>query len=244
MCGRFTLRTPAPQLMELFRAPQFPTLFPRYNIAPTQRVLIVRLQSESGSAASPRPHDALHAKWGLIPFWAKDPSIGNRMINARSETVAEKPAFRQAFKKRRCLIPADGFYEWQTLGPRQKQPWLIHQADFAPFAMAGLWECWKPPGAAEPQDSAEPSAAEHDFLISCTILTTHANSDMQPLHDRMPVILQPHQYETWLSDDSSPQQRLDLLQPLPDGILSRYPVSTLVNKPGNDSEECVEPLAN
>ena len=130
MCGRYTLKTPAPKLIELFHTPQFPDLTPRYNIAPTQRVLVIRIDPEN-------KRQALLARWGLIPFWAKDVSIGARMINARSETVSEKPAFRQAWKKRRCLIPADGFFEWETVAQRRKQPWLIHMNDELPFAMAG-----------------------------------------------------------------------------------------------------------
>ena len=249
MCGRFTLRTPAPKLVELFRTPEFPTLFPRYNIAPTQSVLIVRLNPETQTTAAQLNHEAVLARWGLIPFWAKDQSIGNRMINARSETAAEKPAFRQAFQKRRCLVPADGFFEWETIEPKKKQPWLIHMHDSEPFVMAGLWECWKVRSASA-QDSLrsrspEPNISndtESEFLISCTILTTHANEDMRSIHDRMPVILQPDQYDAWLSNDSSPEQRKQLMQPLQNGLLQRYRVSTVVNKPGNDVPECVQSI--
>ncbi|MEZ6041474.1 MAG: SOS response-associated peptidase [Planctomycetaceae bacterium] len=243
MCGRYTLKTPAPKLIELFHTPQFPDLTPRYNIAPTQRVLVIRIDPEN-------KRQALLARWGLIPFWAKDVSIGARMINARSETVSEKPAFRQAWKKRRCLIPADGFFEWETVAPRQKQPWLIHMNDELPFAMAGLWECWRIPtdqngtlSGSPPVPSSHgmsstggnnPNGETDSMLISCTILTTQANDDVRPLHDRMPVILQPHQYECWLNEDSSNQQRLDLLQPLPNGSMSRRAVSTAINKVGNE----------
>lgn len=249
MCGRFTLRTPAPKLMELFRTPEFPSLFPRYNIAPTQRVLIVRVNPQPQSIHASLSHEAVLARWGLIPFWAKDQSIGNRMINARSETVAEKPAFRQACQKRRCLVPADGFFEWEPVEPKKKQPWLIHMHDSEPFAMAGLWECWKVRSTSAQHSLRssypEPNIAddnESDFLISCTILTTHANEDMQPIHDRMPVILQPNQYDAWLSEDSSPQQRQQLMQPLQNGLLQKYRVSTVVNKPGNDIPECVQSI--
>lgn len=230
MCGRFTLRTSAPKLIELFQLDDLPMLSPRFNVAPTQQILIIRLNSSAETG-----NDALHrraetARWGLVPFWAKDLSIGNRMLNARSETVAEKPAFRQAFQKRRCLIPADGFYEWEKVAVKQKQPWWIHMPDQLPFAMAGLWETWK---------STENVG---ELLISCTILTTAANADMLPIHDRMPVILQPDQYDAWLSPDSSLAQRSQLMQPLPDGILQRFKVSTLVNKPANDTVECISPL--
>ena len=230
MCGRFTLRTPTPKLIELFQLNDLPTLSPRFNVAPTQQILIIRLSSLAEPGNAPVSRQAQMARWGLVPFWAKDLSIGNRMLNARSETVAEKPAFRQAFQKRRCLVPADGFYEWEPLAVKQKQPWLIHMPDQLPFAMAGLWESWKSP------DNSD------DLLISCTVLTTEANADMRPIHDRMPVILQPEQYDTWLSADSSLTQRSQLMRPLADGILQRFKVSTLVNKPSHDSTDCVRPL--
>ena len=223
MCGRFTLSTPAAKLIELFQLTGFPRWEPRYNIAPTQLVICVRMLENIRQAMS--------MKWGLVPSWAKDASIGSRMINARSETAAEKPSFRKAWSRRRCLIPVDGFYEWEKLPGRKKQPWLIHMADRQPFAFAGLWEIW------HPKDSSE-----NEELFSCTILTTSANADMQPIHDRMPVIVPPEHFGTWLSDSASAGQLAELTQPFPDGTLERYRVSNLVNKPTTDAADCVSPL--
>jgi putative SOS response-associated peptidase YedK len=231
MCGRFTLRTPAHQLIELFQTTVFPEIVPRYNIAPTQRIITIRA---SGDEAT---REAVWMRWGLIPFWAKDESIGSRMINARCETAAEKPAFRQAWQKRRCLIVADGFFEWQAREAGPKQPWLIHMADQTPFAMAGLWECWHRKAATGDSDAEE-------VVISCTILTTEANADMRPLHDRMPVILLPEDHASWLSDKASAAQRAQLMQPLPSGLLQRFPVSTRVNNPRHELRECVLPLTD
>ena len=167
-------------------------------------------------------------RWGLIPFWAKDSKIGTRMINARSETVAEKPAFRAAFRQRRCLVLADGFYEWQRL-ERGKQPFYIRQRDEGPFAIAGLWEYWEGPEGG---------------IESCTLLTTQPNDLVRPLHNRMPVILHPDDYDLWL--DRSVQEPA-LLQPLlrpysPEDMMA-YPISTWINKPENDGPRCIEPLA-
>ncbi len=237
MCGRYTLKTPAAKLIELFRVPSMPMLSPRYNIAPTQLVICVRAVSDQ-----PASNEAIFMRWGLIPFWAKDMKIGNTMINARSETIAEKPAFRTAFAKRRCLIPADGFFEWQKLSTGKKQPWLIEKVDREPFAFAGLWECWHPKAAEEPSDGdsdsveSEPAAP----VISCTILTTTANKDMRPLHERMPVILPIESWAAWLSPQASRGQLTEILQPLDDGQLVRTSVSTIVNRPFPDGPQCVE----
>jgi putative SOS response-associated peptidase YedK len=220
----FYFANPAAQLIEIFQVDDVPQLSPRYNIAPTQLIVCVRTATESPT------REAVMMRWGLIPFWAKDNSIGNRLINARSETVAEKPSFRNAFKKRRCLIMADGFYEWQKLPDRTKQPHLIYLPEQRPFAIAGLWETWRDPAQSEPRDE----------VISCTLLTTSANSEMQPLHDRMPVILDPADWPVWLSDSASVQQRQNLLRPLPDGSLEHHPVSTVVNRPTHDAPDCVE----
>ncbi|MEZ6062576.1 MAG: SOS response-associated peptidase [Planctomycetaceae bacterium] len=231
MCGRFTLRTPAARLVELFRAADVPTLSPRYNIAPTQLVLCVRSICDD-----PANREAVLMKWGLIPFWAKDESIGSRMINARSETAAQKPAFRKAFESRRCLIIADGFYEWEKLPGRKKQPWLMHLPDNEPFAFAGLWERWSP------KSPDENVASEHPAEVtSCTILTTAANDDLRSMHDRMPVILPSETHDAWLSSHASRGQLQALMQPLADGVLSRYPVSSLVNRVANESPACAEP---
>src|SRR5258708_32718983 len=178
MCGRYTLAESPRKLAKRFDVPETPDLpfdGQRFNIAPTQQVPIVGLGKEA--------REMTLARWGLIPSWAKDSKIGNSLINARADTVAEKPAFRSAFKRRRCLIPADGFYEWKT-GEKVKQPYYIHLKDGQPFAFAGLWEQWEPP--------------EGESVRSCAIITTDANDLMRPLHHRMPVILDPKHYATWL----------------------------------------------
>lgn len=223
MCGRFTLRTPTPVLIEQFRLDEAIDRGPRYNIAPSQDIAVVR-QAADGT----RVMNALW--WGLAPSWAKDPGIGNRMINARSETAAEKPSFRAAFKRRRRLIPADGFYEWVKGAGKQKQPYLIEMADAAPFALAGLWEHW-PRGA----QSGDPERIE-----TCTILTTEAAGRMAEIHDRMPVILSPNDYDPWLDakvEEAGPLEYL--FEPFPSEELSFNPVSTHVNNPRNDDSECV-----
>jgi putative SOS response-associated peptidase YedK len=222
MCGRFTLRTPAAQLAEAFELFREPELTPRYNIAPSQMVAAIRFEEER------TPRELVLLKWGLIPFWAKDPKIGNRLINARAETVATTPAFRAAFQRRRCLIPADGFYEWKRLDAKHKQPYYIARPDRGPFAFAGLWERWRPEGG--------------DAIESCTIITTDANETMAPLHDRMPVILPPSAYDHWLDpgrDDASELQ--SLLRPCPPDDLTLTAVSTLVNSPRNESADCLRP---
>ena len=166
-------------------------------------------------------------RWGLIPSWATDPAIGNRLANARSESVLEKPAFRAAMRRRRCLIPADGFYEWKKNG-RNKQPYLIGLRDGRLFAFAGLWEAWE--------------GADHSYVESCTILTTTPNELMAPIHDRMPVILPAEAYGPWLDPAVPPAEVLAWLRPLPADQMTAYPVSTLVNNPRNDRPECVAPL--
>lgn len=209
MCGRFTLRQ-VPQ--EWVKQLALPIFSPRYNIAPTQQVLAIR-QREGVCEVS-------ELRWGLVPSWADDPKIGNRLINARAETVATKPAFRKAFERRRCLILADGFYEWKKQG-KAKQPFLIHRPEDQPFAFAGLWEWWKGNGLE---------------IASCTIITTEANGMMQPLHDRMPVILDERDHDRWLDTDQDVQ---DLLRPAPVDLLEAYPVSTKVNSPANEGAELV-----
>jgi len=222
MCGRFTLSTPPEDLAQQFELPQAPSVEPRYNIAPTQPVAAVRLHPDRGE----RLLDML--KWGLIPFWAKDPAIGSRMINARSETVAEKPAFRAAFRQRRCLVPADGFYEWQKVGTR-KQPYVIRLRDGGPFAIAGLWEHWK--------------GTDGEVIESCTLLTTEANDLLRPVHPRMPVILDPENYALWLDTEVDDTALLEsLLHPYAEVPLACYPVSTRVNAPANEGPDLIEPL--
>jgi putative SOS response-associated peptidase YedK len=227
MCGRITLSTPAARLIELFQLTDFPRMDPHYNIAPTHLVICIRSQENE--------KQAIPMRWGLVPSWAKDLSIGNRMINARSETAAEKSSFRKAWTHRRCLIPVDGFYEWEKPakpGSKQKQPWLIHAADNTPFVLAGLWESWQPP------------ESTGETVLTCSILTTSANADMSPVHDRMPVIIPPEHHATWLSASTTTSQLTELTQPAADGILTRYRVSTAVNKATFDSPECIAPLAD
>ena len=222
MCGRFTLGATAATLAAQFDLATVPTWTPRYNIAPTQEVLVVRQPSPQANREA-----RLH-RWGLIPPWAKDPSIGNRMINARAETVATKPAFRRAFKERRCLLLADGLYEWQRQ-ERRKQPFYIRLRDGRPFAFAGLWEHWE--------------GSEGMAIQSCTILTTTSNEVVGRIHDRMPVILNPTDYDRWLDPSiQEPAVLQTLLRPYPADEMTAYPVSTLVNSPANDNPGCTEPL--
>jgi len=218
VCGRFTVTTPADVVADIFGVDAAPQLAPRYNVAPTQTVAIVR-------AGTGRREMAL-ARWGLIPFWAKDPAIGNRLINARAETVAEKPAFRAAFRKRRCLVPADGFYEWQKRDGA-KQPYLIHGRDRRPLAMAGLWESWLGP--------------DDEPLESFTIITTQANGLMKPIHHRMPVILPAALHDDWLGGGAG-DVLVEMLTPCADDVLIAEPVSTHVNNPRHDDAKCVEPV--
>ena len=202
-------------------------LRPRYNVAPSQDVAAVRANDEGRTLAMLR--------WGLIPAWAKDSAIGHRLINARSETAPEKPSFRSAFRHRRCLIPADGFYEWKREG-KTRQPWLFGLSDGKPFAFAGLWESWTvPQGAALTGSLAERGPG--DAVETCTILTTAANETVAPVHGRMPVILPPEIYDPWLAGKDVP------LAPYPADAMTAHPVSTLVNRPANDDPRCVEPVA-
>lgn len=225
MCGRFALFTPTEKIAETFgvtptSAAGIPPAVPRYNVAPTQPVIAVRLD-ENGR------RELTFFQWGLVPSWAKDPQMGSRLINARSETAAEKPSFRAAFKRRRCLIPADGFYEWQKQNGN-KQPVFIHPADEDLFALAGLWEIWQ--------------SADGDALQTCTILTTTPNELMASIHNRMPVIVAAEDFDDWLDPGPQPDQALHLLRPYPAEKMAAYPVSTFVNNPRNDAPECIAPL--
>ena len=230
MCGRFTQRlswAELHELMDLIGAPL--NLQPRYNVAPSQDVAVVRATANGRCLSMLR--------WGLIPAWAKDPAIGHKLINARAETAADKPSFRTAFRHRRCLIPADGFYEWQRRDGT-RQPWLFGLRNSAPFAFAGLWERWTVPAGA----SLTGSLAKHnpgDAVETCTILTTSANDTVAPVHSRMPVILPPAAYGPWLAG-----HELQLV-PYPAPDMTAHPVSTLVNRPANDDPRCIEaiPLA-
>lgn len=230
MCGRFALIDSLETIAEAFSLDPTPALttmelLPRYNIAPTQPIMAVRLEPHTGK----RELTAL--QWGLIPSWSKDPKMGSRLINARAETAAEKPAFRAAFRRRRCLIPASGFYEWQQLtnNGKKKQPMYVHAADGRPFGLAGLWESWH--------------SGDGSVIESCTILTTNANRLMAPIHDRMPLIIEPADYDSWLDPDLEPDEALHLLRPYPAEKMVAYPVSTLVNSAHNEQPECIEPLA-
>jgi putative SOS response-associated peptidase YedK len=201
----------------LFEAAPFT---PAYNIAPTQPVATVVVASPDAS------RELVWMHWGLIPSWAKDRRVGSRMINARAETVAQKPAYRTAFRRRRCLLLADGFYEWQRLDGK-KLPYFIHLRDDRPFAFAGLWEHWQGPG--------------EETLQSCALVTTEANELMRPIHDRMPVILPEGEYARWLDPSlDAPESLLPLLRPYPSEAMAAYRVSTYVNNPTHDSPLCVE----
>ena len=221
MCGRFTLHHPTEEIAQRFNIDQIAVSFPpRYNIAPTQPIAVVLQHSA-------RTLEAF--QWGLVPFWAKDPKIGNRMINARAETVAEKPSFRAAFKQRRCLIPASGYYEWRREND-ERLPTYIHRTDKTPFAFAGLWEEWHAP--------------EGEILHTCTIITTEASDQVSAIHHRMPVIFDSEQEETWLDPGLDDGDNLaELLHNTSAAELSSYPVGKQVNPPTFDAPACIEPLA-
>jgi putative SOS response-associated peptidase YedK len=222
MCGRFLRLSSRDELARLLgceTADGTSELFPRYNVAPTQLVAVVR--EDDGRRA------LRMLRWGLIPSWAKGPRIGITLINARAETAAEKPAFRAAFKKRRCLIPAAGFYEWRATGGRQKQPYHIRLKGGRTLAFAGLWECWHD--------------AEGRPVESCTILTTTADAVVRPLHERMPVILAPEDFAAWLDPSTPPEELHALLKPYPDGELEAVPVGRHVGNPRNEGPRCLEP---
>jgi putative SOS response-associated peptidase YedK len=223
MCGRFTLFVEPKTVAAFVHAPE-PTFDwePRWNIAPTQPVVACRLGATHG-------HELARLRWGLIPSWAKDESAGVKAINASAETVAEKPFFRSALHKRRCLIPASGFYEWvdQKTG-NAKQPFFIHPAVEELFAFAGLWETWSKAGS---------------LVETCTIITTDANETMQPYHDRMPVILSPESFTAWLDLSTPSTALLDMLRPCPSGSLALHPVDARVGNVRNDDAGLVQPLA-
>lgn len=224
MCGRFALFAGPEALARYFGVTIEDVTAPdRYNIAPSQAVLTVRARRDEG-------REGVRVRWGLIPSWAKDPSIGNRMINARAESAPEKPAFRSAFKARRCLIPASGFYEWQATGGKRKQPYFIRGADGEPLAFGGLWERWRPSETEAPVDS-------------CTILTTAANAVMASIHDRMPLVLEPAAFEAWLGEvPASADDLRALCRPAPDARLVAEPVSTAINSARHDGPDCITPL--
>ncbi len=223
MCGRFTLFVDPKDLMEAFPGFAVPVDWtPRYNIAPTQSVAVI--PNNGGDQIE-------FFRWGLIPSWAKDPNIGNRMINARAETLAEKPSFRAAYRRRRCLVLADGFYEWRKEpGRTTKTPLYIRLESGEPFAFAGLWEAWRAP--------------DEQTILSCTIITTTPNPLVAKIHNRMPVILEREAYDLWLDPaEQSPDRLGKWLRPYPAAQMTAHPVSTLVNSPANDSPACIVPVS-
>lgn len=221
MCGRFALRNPPRSVQHHFDLPETINLSPRYNIAPSQDVAAVRHLPGRNF----RQFSLL--RWGLIPHWAKDMKIGYRMINARAETLADKPAFRAAFKNRRCIIATDGFYEWRHSG-RTKQPYFVQLKNRSVFGFAGLWETWQDP--------------DGSIVESCTIITTTANNLIRAIHDRMPVILPPDQYETWLAGKTPPHRLQQILTSFTAAEMEAYRVGKKVNSPKNDTPECIMPL--
>lgn len=221
--------TTVPEAMRaLFDFVNLPNLAPRYNVAPTQSAAVVRLD-ESGV------RELSMLRWGLLPSWAKDASMAAKMINARSETVADKPSFREAFRKRRCLIPADGFYEWRMEDGR-KQPFRIGMKGGAPFAFAGLWERWC-------ATVASTGIAEGETVETFTIITSPANDKLRPIHARMPVILPPETFDRWLDAANDAAGLLSLLGPYPAEPMAFYRVGTAVNNARNDDPSCIAPLA-
>ncbi len=218
VCGRYVLASPGASLAEHFRLAAVPATPPRYNIAPTQPALVVRMARDGG-------REAVLFRWGLVPFWAKAPSVGARLINARAEGLADKPAFRAAFRQRRCLVPADGFFEWRAAAGRRKQPYYVRLASGAPFALAGLWEQWRPP-------------AGGDTIATFTIVTTAANAALAAVHDRMPVIVAPGDSAAWLAapDPSA------LLRPWAGAAFSITPIGVRVNDVRNDDPELLQPV--
>jgi putative SOS response-associated peptidase YedK len=225
MCGRFVLKAPFSELVKLYNITNIGVnLEPRYNIAPTLDIAVVRSNPETG-----RTLDML--RWGLVPWWAKDTKIGYSTINAKAETIATKPAFRDAFKARRCIIPADAFYEWKKLDAKRKQPYAIVPKDGGVFSFAGLWERWKDKTSGE-------------TLRTCTIITTEPNELCAPIHNRMPAILPPEAWGPWLGEKDSPcDELLKLLRPYPAQQMRAYPIGAKVGNVKNEGAELLEPIA-
>jgi len=222
MCGRFTLFEADKILSKEFGVSGVPPLSPRYNIAPSQPIAAIRTPHTGAG------RELALLRWGLIPSWSKDPAIGNRLINARAETVQEKPSFRNAFRRHRCLIPTNGFYEWQRQ-ERGKQPYFVRMRDERLFAFAGLWDRWESP--------------DDGVIETCAILTTAANAVLAPIHDRMPVILPQAEYARWLDPAlKDPGSLSPLLVPFPPEEMLAIPVSPRVNAPSTDDEKCIAPL--
>jgi putative SOS response-associated peptidase YedK len=227
MCGRYRLSAKERYIRDHFGLDEDPPWTPRYNIAPTQSVATIRQDTKE-----PKRTFGL-LRWGLIPFWARDASIGFKTINAMSETAAEKPAFREAMRQRRCLILADGFYEWMRISTKEKQPYNFGMIDDSVFAFAGLWERWRDPAG--------------EFVETCTILTTKPSALVADVHDRMPAILKPEDYDLWLDPGMRDAAAVtDCLNPFDPRLMKKYPVGTPVNRTENDDEECVRevPIAS
>jgi putative SOS response-associated peptidase YedK len=221
MCGRFALAKGDRIDWAQFGVRRGPQLPPHWNLGPGRPIAVVRAGGEGAEVAE--------LKWGLVPSWAKDVTIANKLINARGETAHEKPSFRGAFKARRCLVPADGFFEWQAVpGAKKKQPWFFRRPDDGVFALAGLWERWQPAGG--------------DALETVCLITTDANALMRPIHDRMPVIIAPADYATWLSPTTPSETARGLVRGWDAASMVAHPVSTLVNTPAHDAPECIAPL--
>ncbi len=220
MCGRFAQIEPISTIIKTFFIDEVMTdVIPSYNITPGSHILSVIKKDGKRFLAG--------HQWGLIPHWAKEPSIGHKLINARGESVHQKPSFREAFKSKRCLIPASGFYEWKNEG-KIKIPYYIKLKSGAPFGFAGLHETW--------------TSKSGEEVNTCTIITTGANAIMNPIHDRMPVIIPPNRQDLWLDATVLPDEVLGLIAPYPDDEMELYPVSTMVNSPRNDSAECIARL--
>ena len=228
MCGRFVSASPPDELARYFGAENTASeLEANFNVAPTREVYAVRAADDHRELTTLR--------WGLIPFWAKDVKVGSRMINARSETVLDKPAYRRAIRSQRCLIPADGFYEWAKVpGHDKKQPYYIHRTDGEPIVFAGMWERWRP------KDDDADTAGESSVIESCTILTCGPNETMATIHNRMPVLLPPSVWDDWLADTDDVDALAELLVPAPDGLLTLRPVTPRVNSVRNNGPELLD----
>ena len=222
MCGRINLWMSSVDLAEIFELFREPEWLPRYNLCPMQQILTVRMHPKGVRLAEP-------VQWGLVPSWTKSPVTGPPLNNARCETITSKPSFSDSFRKRRCLIPANGFYEWKRLDHKSKQPWNIFRDDGQPLAMAGIWDHWQ--------------TLDGDTLESCAVITTEANEFMANIHDRMPVILAKSDWDHWLNPDvTDPGSLTNLLVPCPNDWLRGNPVSSLVNSVNHDSVECIHPV--
>jgi putative SOS response-associated peptidase YedK len=222
MCGRFTLSTSPEELVSAFRLPETPAIQPRYNVAPSQLVAVIGLKPDG------RTRGLARLRWGFVPYWANDPDSGPKPINARAETVATKPPFDESFREKRCLIPADGFFEWAAVG-RKKVAHHFRLKGGGPMAFAGLWDVWR--GKGKPT------------VLSCAIITVTANELVRPFHERMPAVLRPEDYDLWLDNATPESELLGALSPLPVEMMDVVRVGPAVNKVSNDSIECVTPAA-